>query len=142
MDQLLYWIGIAAVAVNAITGVLEAERKQMDLVGAVMVAIATALGGGTLRDVLLNREVFWVANQTYLAAGGVVAIATFFWARRRKISPELFLYPDAIGLALFTAIGTQAALQWHAPWLVASMMGVITGVLAGCCATFSAISYP
>ena len=131
MDQLLYWIGIAAVAVNAITGVLEAERKQMDLVGAVMIAIATALGGGTLRDVLLNREVFWVANQTYLAAGGVVAIATFFWARRRKISPELFLYPDAIGLALFTAIGTQAALQWHAPWLVASLMGVITGVFGG-----------
>jgi uncharacterized membrane protein YeiH len=131
MDQLLYWVGIAAVAVNAITGVLEAERKQMDIVGAVMVASVTALGGGTLRDVLLNREVFWVANQTYLAAGFSVAIATFFWARRRKISPALFLYPDAIGLALFTIIGTQAALQWHTPWLVASLMGVITGVFGG-----------
>ncbi|MFZ2853907.1 MAG: TRIC cation channel family protein, partial [Rhodocyclaceae bacterium] len=50
MEGLLYWVGIAAVAVNAITGVLEAERKQMDLVGAVMIAAATALGGGTLRD--------------------------------------------------------------------------------------------
>jgi len=131
MDQLLYWVGIAAVAVNAITGVLEAERKAMDLVGAVMVAIATALGGGTLRDMLLNREVFWVANQTYLAAGFSIAVATFFWARRRKISPQLFLYPDAIGLALFTIIGTQGALQWHAPWLVASMLGVVTGVFGG-----------
>lgn len=131
MEALLYWVGIAAVAVNAITGVLEAERKQMDLVGALMVAAATALGGGTLRDVLLDRQVFWIANQAYLATGFAVAIATFFWARRRSISPQLFLYPDAIGLALFTVIGTQAALQWHTPWLVASLMGVITGVFGG-----------
>lgn len=131
MEQLLYWVGIAAVAVNAVTGVLEAERKEMDIVGAVTVATATALGGGTLRDVLLNREVFWVANQTYLATGFSVAVVTFFLARRRRISPQLFLYPDAIGLALFTIIGTQAALQWHTPWLVASVMGVITGVFGG-----------
>lgn len=131
MDQLLYWVAIAAVAVNAITGVLEAERKQMDLVGAVMVATATALGGGTLRDVLLDRQVFWIADEVYLASGIVVAIATFFWARRRRISPQLFLYPDAIGLALFSIVGTQVALQLHAPWLTASLMGVITGVFGG-----------
>jgi len=131
MDELLYWVGIAAVAVNAITGVLEAERKHMDLVGAVMVATATALGGGTLRDVLLDRQVFWIANQTYLATGIAIALLTFFWARRRKISAGLFLYPDAVGLALFAVIGTQAALQWHTPWLVASLMGVITGVFGG-----------
>jgi uncharacterized membrane protein YeiH len=131
MDQLLYWVAIAAVAVNAITGVLEAERKQMDLVGAVMVATATALGGGTLRDVLLDRQVFWIADEVYLASGIVVAIATFFWARRRRISPQLFLYPDAIGLALFSIVGTQVALQLQAPWLTASLMGVITGVFGG-----------
>lgn len=131
MEALLYWAGIAAVAVNAITGVLESERKQMDLVGAVTVATATAIGGGTLRDVLLNREVFWVADQVYLATAIVVAIVTFYWARRRKISPDMFLYPDAVGLALFAVVGAQAALQWHAPWLVASVMGVITGVFGG-----------
>jgi uncharacterized membrane protein YeiH len=131
MEALLYWAGIAAVAVNAITGVLESERKQMDLVGAVTVATATAIGGGTLRDVLLNREVFWVADQVYLATAIAVAIVTFYWASRRKISPDLFLYPDAIGLALFSVVGAQAALQWHTPWLVASVMGVITGVFGG-----------
>ncbi|MQY50396.1 trimeric intracellular cation channel family protein [Rhodocyclus tenuis] len=131
MEALLYWAGIAAVAVNAITGVLESERKRMDLVGAVTVATATAIGGGTLRDVILNREVFWVADQTYLATAIGIAILTFFWARRRKISPEQFLYPDAIGLALFSVVGAQAALLWHAPWLVASIMGVITGVFGG-----------
>lgn len=96
MNDLLLWIGIAAVAVNAVTGVLEAERKQMDLLGAVMVAMATALGGGTLRDLLLDRPVFWIVDQTYLAVGILAAIATFCWGRQRKISSELFLYPDAI----------------------------------------------
>lgn len=131
MEELLYWVGIAAVAVNAITGVLESERKAMDLAGAVIVALATALGGGTLRDVLLDRQVFWIADQTYLATGIAIAVATFFWARRRAIAATTFLLPDAVGLALFSVIGTQAALQWHAPWLVASLMGVITGVFGG-----------
>ena len=69
MDQLLFWVGLAAVAVNAISGVLEAEDKRMDLLGAIMVALATALGGGSLRDVLVDRPVFWIVDQTYLAVG-------------------------------------------------------------------------
>lgn len=131
MEALLYWAGMAAVAVNAITGVLEAERKHMDMIGAITVATATAIGGGTLRDVLLDREVFWVADQAYLATAIGIAILTFFWARKRPISEQLFLYPDAVGLALFSVVGAQAALQWHAPWLVASVMGVVTGVFGG-----------
>ncbi|MFM8338590.1 MAG: TRIC cation channel family protein, partial [Fluviibacter sp.] len=55
IDALLYWVGLAAVAVNALTGVLDAGRKQMDLIGALLVAVATALGGGTVRDLLLDR---------------------------------------------------------------------------------------
>ena len=62
MDTLLYWIGLVAVAVSALTGVLDAGRKQMDIVGAVMVGCATALGGGTVRDVLLDRTVFWISD--------------------------------------------------------------------------------
>lgn len=131
MNELLYWVGMTAVAVNALTGVLEAERKQMDLIGAVMIAAFTALGGGTLRDILLDRQVFWIANQTYLAVGIVFGILTFFWARRRRISPDLFLYPDAVALALFSIVGTQVALQLDTPWLAASLMGVITGVFGG-----------
>ncbi|MBK5915708.1 trimeric intracellular cation channel family protein [Rhodocyclus purpureus] len=131
MEELLYWAGMAAVAVNAITGVLVAQHKQMDLVGATTVATATAIGGGTLRDVLLQREVFWVADQAYLAIAIVVGIVTFFWARQRRIAEARFLYPDAVGLALFSVLGAQMALQWQAPWLVASIMGVITGVFGG-----------
>lgn len=131
IDALLYWVGLAAVAVNALTGVLDSGRKQMDLIGAMLVGVATALGGGTVRDLLLDRNVFWVVDQTYLAAALGAGLLTFFIARTLPLPPKLFLIPDAIGLALFTIVGTQVALQWHAPWLVASLMGVITGVVGG-----------
>ena len=131
MDAMLYWLGMAAVAVNALTGVLDSSRKQMDLIGALLVGIATALGGGTIRDLLLDRNVFWVVDQLYLMAALGAGLITFFIARALPLPPRLFLIPDAIGLALFTIIGTQISLQWHAPWLVASLMGVITGVVGG-----------
>jgi uncharacterized membrane protein YeiH len=122
---------MAAVAVNALTGVLDSGRKQMDLVGALLVGVATALGGGTIRDLLLDRNVFWVVDQTYLIAALGTGFLTFFVARALPLPPRLFLIPDAVGLALFTIVGTQAALQWHTPWLVASLMGVTTGVVGG-----------
>lgn len=131
MDALLYWVGMAAVAVNALTGVLDSSRKQMDLIGALLVGVATALGGGTIRDLLLDRNVFWVVDQAYLVAALGTGLVTFFLARSLPLPPRLFLIPDAIGLALFTIVGTQVALQWHAPWLVASLMGVITGIVGG-----------
>lgn len=131
MDALLYWVGLVAVAVSALTGVLDSGRKQMDLIGAVLVGVATALGGGTVRDLLLDRNVFWVVDQTYLVIALAAGIVTFFAVRNRPLPPRLFLIPDAIGLALFTIVGTQIALQWHAPWLVASLMGVTTGVVGG-----------
>ena len=131
MTEYLYWIGMAAVAVSALTGVMEAERKEVDLIGATFVAVATALGGGTIRDLLLNRNVFWIADQAYLITAVVCGIIAFFILRQRDIPARWLLVPDAIGLALFTALGTQAALQWHAPWLAASLLGVITGVFGG-----------
>lgn len=131
MDALLYWVGMAAVAVSALTGVLDSSRKQMDLIGALLVGIATALGGGTIRDLLLDRNVFWVVDQAYLIAALGTGLVTFFVARSLPLPPRLFLIPDAIGLALFTIVGTQISLQLHAPWLVASLMGVITGIVGG-----------
>lgn len=131
MDTLLYWVGMAAVAVYALTGVLDSARKRMDLIGALLVAVATALGGGTVRDLLLDRQVFWVVDQTYLMAALSTSILAFILVRHRRLPASLFLIPDAIGLALFTIVGTQVALQWHTPWLTASLMGVITGVVGG-----------
>jgi uncharacterized membrane protein YeiH len=131
VDALLYGLGIAAAAVCGATGVLESGRKQIDLFGAITAGIAAALGGGTVRDLLLRRQVFWIADQTYLIATIIAAVITFFIARRRRLPGRLFLLPDAIGLALFTVMGTQIGLQSGASWLVASLMGVITAVFGG-----------
>lgn len=128
---MIYWVGLVAVATMAAAGVLEAGRKRLDLFGMVFVALAAALGGGTLRDILLDRPVFWVADQAYLLVALSAAVLTFFLARALVLPVGLFLIPDAIGLALFTITGTKAALAWGAPWLVASFLGVVTGVVGG-----------
>jgi len=131
MGELAYVITMSAVAVSAITGVLEAGRKPIDLFGVVLVALTSALGGGTIRDLLLERPVFWVADQTYLAAAVAAGVATFMLVRLVRLPANLFLVPDALGLALFTVIGTQVALANGAPWFVASFLGVVTGVFGG-----------
>jgi uncharacterized membrane protein YeiH len=78
---------MAAVAVNAASAVLETEDKKMDLVGAVVVGLATSLGGGSLRDLLLNRPVFWLADVAYLVCGLLAVGLTFVVARRVRVRP-------------------------------------------------------
>ncbi|MFN3985468.1 MAG: trimeric intracellular cation channel family protein [Rhodocyclaceae bacterium] len=131
IDSLIYGIALAGVAVQAASGVLEAGRRPFDLFGMIVVALVAALGGGTLRDVLLDRTVFWIADQSYLIAAIIAGLATFALVRVLRLPAKLFVLPDAVGLALFTVSGTQAALALGAPWLVASLMGVITGVFGG-----------
>lgn len=131
MGDLVYAVTMGAVGVSAISGVLEAGRKPMDLFGVVLVALTSALGGGTLRDLLIQRPVFWVADQTYLVAAVAAGVATFVLARLARLPANLFLVPDALGLALFTVVGTQAAMTYGAPWFVASFLGVVTGVFGG-----------
>jgi uncharacterized membrane protein YeiH len=131
VNEGLYAIGLCAVAVNAATGVLEAGRKPIDLFGMVVVALAAALGGGTLRDLLLDRPVFWIADPSYLWTAVAAGLATFVLVRRLRLPLNLFLIPDALGLALFTVLGTQIALAMEVDGFVASLMGVITGVFGG-----------
>ncbi len=131
MSTATYWITQLAVAVSAAAGVLEAGKKRFDLFGMLLIAFAAALGGGSLRDLLLDCPVFWVTDQTYLLVTLGAGLATFFAARWVRLPPNLFLIPDAAGLALFTVAGTNVALAVNMPWLVASFMGVITGVMGG-----------
>lgn len=126
-----YWIGIAAVAACAAAAVLEVGTKRFDAFGMVVVAFAAALGGGTLRDVLLGRTVFWVADPTNLIAAAGAGLLTFGLARLIRLPLNLFLIPDALGLSLFTISGTKVALLAHTHWTVACLMGVITGVFGG-----------
>jgi uncharacterized membrane protein YeiH len=127
----LYWITLFAVIVSSASGVLKAGFKQFDLFGVIIIAIATGLGGGSLRDVLLDREVFWIRDQMFFIASFGSAIVMFIMARLIVIPPKSFLIPDAAGLATFGIAGTLVSLMVGAPWLVASFMGVMTGTMGG-----------
>ena len=129
--DVLYWITLIAVIVSSASGVLKAGFKQYDLFGVIIIAVATGLGGGSLRDMLLDREVFWIRDQTFFIASLVSAIIIFITARLKVISPKFFLIPDAAGLATFGIAGTLVSLMVGAPWLVASFMGVMTGTMGG-----------
>lgn len=127
----LYWITLIAVIVSSASGVLKAGFKQFDLFGVIIIAIATGLGGGSLRDVLLGREVFWIHDQVFFIASLCSAIVIFITARLTVIPNRFFLIPDAAGLATFGIAGTLVSLMVGAPWLVASFMGVMTGTIGG-----------
>lgn len=96
-----------------------------------MIAIATGLGGGSLRDMLLDRDVFWIRDQVFFIASLASAVILFITARIIAIPPRSFLIPDAAGLATFAIAGTLVSLMFDAPWLVASFMGVMTGTMGG-----------
>ena len=127
----LYWITLFAVIVSSASAVLMAGFKQLDLFGVIIIAIATGLGGGSLRDMLLDREVFWIRDQIFFIASLGSAIVVFLAARLMIISHRLFLIPDAAGLATFAVAGTLVSLMVGTPWLVASFMGVMTGTMGG-----------
>jgi len=127
----LYLITLLAVVVSSASAVLKAGFKQFDLFGVIIIAIATGLGGGSLRDMLLDREVFWIRDQSFFFASLLSAIAIFILARLVRIPPRFFLIPDAAGLATFGVAGTLVSLMVGAPWMVASFMGVMTGTMGG-----------
>jgi uncharacterized membrane protein YeiH len=127
-------IEITAIAAFALSGAIEGARKQLDAVGVAVVACLTAFGGGTLRDVLLDRRpFFWVEHAWYLwVVFGLCALA-MLTMRARHFHPteRAMQWPDALGLGLFAASGTQIALTAGMPALVAVVMGVITSVFGG-----------
>ncbi|HEY1048501.1 MAG TPA: trimeric intracellular cation channel family protein [Prosthecobacter sp.] len=126
------WIEYFACAVCAISGVLAAEGKRMDLFGALVLALVTAVGGGTIRDLCLGvKPVFWVQDTNYVTISLAVAAVTFGLARFFPAPARALALADAFGLALFGIIGTEKALLLGASPLVAVVMGVVTGVAGG-----------
>jgi uncharacterized membrane protein YeiH len=123
---------MTGVAVFAASGVLSAGRKGMDFIGVAVIALVTALGGGTLRDVLLDRHpIFWIADTTHLWLSLGATLVTLVYVRFIKPPYNALLVADAIGLALFTIGGTQVAEQAGQSGIVAALMGTLTGVAGG-----------
>lgn len=129
---MLYLLDLLGTVVFAMTGSLVARRKQLDIFGVVVIAFVTAVGGGTLRDMILgNTPVFWVTNPTYIIAVLVGVLLTIVLVRFKLMPNRPLLIADACGLALFTVIGTQVALNLSMHWSIAIVMGVMSSVAGG-----------
>jgi uncharacterized membrane protein YeiH len=118
-----------SVAVFALTGGLVASRSQLDIVGFVFIACLTAIGGGTLRDVILDRPPLWIANPALLAVATAAAVLVFFTAHRLESRYRTLEWLDACALAVAVPAGVAAAAGQ--PWPVVLVMGMITGCMGG-----------
>lgn len=131
VQNLLEIIGILAFAIS---GMMAGFKRQMDIVGIAMVSGLTAFGGGTLRDILLDRRpLFWFEHSCWLLVIIAMVIVAVWFVRNKHVDYTLRMIevPDAVGLALFTILGIQVAAQQNLPWLVTILMGVISATFGG-----------
>ena len=134
IDTLRLVLEFIATAAFALSGVIMAARKRLDVVGVCVVGFLAAFGGGTLRDVLLDqRPFFWVRHDEFVWCILALSLAAMVFMRQHHIQPteRAMQWPDTIGLGLFAAVGTDLASALGMPALVAVMMGVTTGVFGG-----------
>lgn len=134
VGALLSGIEIAGTLAFALSGFIEATRKRMDIVGAAAVTFFAAFGGGTLRDLLLDRRpFFWVTHSGYVWAVLALVVLGWLWMRAARPSPPAWpmLWADAFGMGLFSAAGTGMAWDAGQPAIVCALMGVVTGVFGG-----------
>ncbi len=129
--MLLEALDYAGVAVFAISGALAAARKSLDLLGVLVIATVTAIGGGTIRDVLLDRPVFWMVQPAFLYVILGAALATLAYTRWFRAPDRALAVADALGLALFTISGAQIAEALEHKGAVVVLMGALTGVAGG-----------
>jgi len=132
MQELLYWLDLFGIVVFALSGALMAGRYKLDPFGVIVLASVTAIGGGTIRDIILQTPVFWTVAPLYIYVIFTTAVLTIIFIRQPKRIPKRFLLiADAFGLALFAVLGTEKALSLGAEIPIAIVMGIITGVAGG-----------
>ena len=129
--RLVHFFDVLAAVVFAVSGSLVASRKGMDVVGFMWLAVITGVGGGTVRDLILDVPVFWVQDPVYVSACLVTAVVMHFVAPLVESRYTTLLWFDAFGLALVTVAGTVKAVDAGAPELIAIVMGAVTGSVGG-----------
>lgn len=130
--ELLQALDYAGVAVFAATGALAASRKQLDLIGFLFFAAVTGMGGGTIRDVVLDAgPVFWVQNPIYILVCGTVAVFIYLTAHLVESRYKLLLWLDAVGISAYAAMGAAKGLQATGSFTVSIVMGVLTATAGG-----------
>ena len=131
LAALLPLFDYASVAVFALTGALVASRAQLDVVGFIFIACLTATGGGTLRDVLLDRSVFWIADPVILGVAAAAAVLVFGTAHLLESRYRAILWLDACALAVAVPAGVAAATAAGMGWPIVVVMGMVTGCMGG-----------
>lgn len=130
-DTILLILDHIGIFAFAISGFLTAADKKLDLFGAFIIGLVTALGGGTMRDLLLNTDIAWVSNVNYIYMGLFGGMAAWFFrtfiSRLRK---TLFIF-DTVGIGLFTVFGLEKALSFQVDPTIAVMLAVITASFGG-----------
>lgn len=124
-------LDLLGVAVFAVSGVLAAGRKNLDLLGVLVIALVTAIGGGTLRDLLLDVTPFWIADPRYVEVVVAAAFATVLYARFGPVPERALTVADAFGLALFSIAGARIAERADVHGIVVVALGTLTGVAGG-----------
>jgi len=128
----VYLLEMAGTAAFAVSGALAASRKKMDIFGFSVLALMPAVGGGTIRDIIIGRlPVFWISDNRYIAVAIIAALIVFFTSYKPGSRRQVLVWMDALGLALFAALGTEICLQHGTGPLVAIMLGVTTAVTGG-----------
>ncbi len=130
--MLIYWSGMLGIAAFSITGVIAAGKRGMDIFSIVLLGVVTALGGGTLRDNILDANpIFWIADPVYLWVSILAAIISFFCIKYLTRIVTALLYVDALGLALFTIFAAEKSLSLGFSSPIAVLMGLVTGISGG-----------
>ncbi len=125
-------LDLLGTAVFAVSGALAAGRKQLDLLGVLVLALVTAVGGGTIRDVLLDRHpIFWLADPRYVVAVAAAALLTVAWTRRWRAPESALLVADAIGLGAYAIVGAQVVERAGLPAASGILLGAVTGAAGG-----------
>jgi len=132
MERIIYFFDLFGVMAFSVTGALLAGRKKLDIFGITLISLFTALGGGTIRDVLLgNFPVFWIKNYNYIIVVLISSVITqIFYSNINKLEDILKIL-DAVGLAIFTVIGIKISLSFGISDFIAVIMGLITAVFGG-----------
>lgn len=128
----VHLLDLAGVAVFALSGALLASQQRLDPFGALVLAAVTGIGGGTLRDLLLGTEIFWISQQIYLwVILATVVVAVIGLKLLHRLSRIWLPVLDAVGLAVFTMLGAHKAMLFGCEGVVVVIMGLLTGVAGG-----------
>ncbi len=131
MKMFLTFLAFGGTLSFAVSGALQAARHRMDIIGFIFVGCITGVGGGTFRDLLLDVPVFWLGQWQYVMVCTVAAVATWFASPWVKKATVALIWTDAVGMALFSVLGAQRALELGMSIPAAAIMGMFSACLGG-----------